>query len=124
MAINGKASSGATGAQGTALTGGVAPSAGTGAGRERVTSSNYLGGDFATFKNSGLSMRVIREAAIAANKPVPTNNKGTEMCLSCHVLGFCWNNCHRAEDHRAHTASENTKLKAWCTAYYREGGPL
>ena len=115
--VNSKASSGATGAQGAALTGGGVPSTGTGAGRERVTSSNYLEGDFATFKNSGLSMRVIREAAIAANKPVPTNNKGTEMCLSYHVLGFCWNNCHRAEDHRAHTASENTKLKAWCTAW-------
>ena len=99
---------------------------GTAAGgrRERITAESYLESEFAEFKNSGLSMRAVRDAAIAAEKPVPINSKGTEMCLSYHVLGFCWNNCHRAEDHRAHSASETNKLKAWCTECYKEGGPL
>ena len=92
--------------------------------REGITAASYLESEFSQFKDSGLSMRAVREAVIAADKPVPINNKGTEMCLSYHILGFCWNNCDRAEDHRAHTTSETTKLKTWCTECYREGGPL
>jgi hypothetical protein len=69
-------------------------------------------------------MRNIRDTSRAAGKPVPHSNTGTEMCLSYHVLGFCWHNCNRAEDHQVHTVPETTRLKEWCGMCYREGGPL
>jgi hypothetical protein len=92
--------------------------------RERITNTTYKAPHFEQFKELGLSMRTVRDAAREAGKPVPTNTAGTECCLSYHVLGFCWENCGRKEDHRAHTAPEDQKLKEWCTSCYREGGPM
>jgi hypothetical protein len=66
----------------------------------------------------------VRDKAKEANKPVPKNDNNTEFCLSYHVLGFCWENCGRKEDHRAHQATERTKVLNWCNECYREGGPM
>jgi hypothetical protein len=92
--------------------------------RERITSPTYRSDDYSRFKDLGISMRTIRDTSRAAGKPVPHSDTGTEMCLSYHVLGFCWHNCTRAEDHRVHTVPETTRLKEWCGMCYREGGPL
>ena len=59
-----------------------------------------------------------RDHAKEASDPIPKNADGTEFCLSYHVLGFCWPNCARTQDHRPHTPEESTSLKAWCDQHY------
>ena len=63
-----------------------------------VTNTTYHQ-DMKEYKDGGLSLCDVREKAIAANKPIPLNDKGTEVCLSYHVTGFCFANCNRKEDH-------------------------
>ena len=75
------------------------------------------------FRDKNLSLSVVRDAAREAGHPVIVNQAGTESCLSYHVLGFCWANCSRQEDHRVHTNFETTMLWTWCEKCYREGGP-
>jgi hypothetical protein len=76
------------------------------------------------FRQLGLSLTMVRDKAREANRNVPVNDDGTEFCLSYHVLGFCWEGCTRLQDHREHHPTENSRLVAWCTDCYREGGPL
>lgn len=95
------------------------PAAGRG---ERCSNNNHLP-EYTAFKELGLPVKEIRDKAKVTGKPVPTNNQGTEMCLSFHILGFCWNNCGRAQDHKPHSPAETTKLQSWCKTCYRAGGP-
>ena len=81
----------------------------------RVPNSSYQT-DLQRFKDSGVSLSKAHEQAKEAGSPIPTNGKGTEVCLSYHVLGFCWENCARAEDHWAHTKEEHKALLEWCTS--------
>jgi hypothetical protein len=67
---------------------------------------------------------MVRDRAREANRGVPNNDDHVEFCLSYHVLGFCWENCGRTQDHRSHRPAEHARLVAWCTDCYREGGPL
>ncbi len=67
---------------------------------------------------------MVSDKAKEAGKPVPKNGNNTEFCLSYHVLGFCWESCGRAEDHRVHKDTERTTLINWCKECYREGGPM
>lgn len=90
---------------------------------ERVNNSTFVP-RFQEFRDLGLPLATVRSKATEANKPVPTNASGTEFCLSYHVLGFCWANCGRIEDHRVHAAAEETTLFNWCRECYKEGGPL
>lgn len=46
----------------------------------------------------------------------PKSDKGTPMCLSYHIRGSCRADCHRLEDHRAHSVSETARLKAYLAA--------
>jgi hypothetical protein len=78
---------------------------------------------FTPFRQLNLSLSAVRDKAKAANKPIPHNTTNTEFCLSYHILGFCWAQCNRKEDHRAHDAAETTSLLNWCGQCYREGGP-
>jgi hypothetical protein len=78
---------------------------------------------FGQFRDLGLSLTSVRDNARDANKPVLLNHAGTEFCLSYHVLGFCWANCNRIEDHKEHSAEDGTVLHNWCVECYREGGP-
>jgi hypothetical protein len=95
----------------------------TGGRGERVT-NNQFDPAFMPFRQLGLSLSTVRDKARAANKPVPKNANNTEFCLSYHISGFCWTNCSRAEDHRAHQAPDRTKVLNWCQECYREGGPM
>jgi hypothetical protein len=92
-----------------------------GGARERILNTQFQADKYDRYKSLGLSIRAVREAAIAAGKPVPTNGKGTDFCLCFHVLGFCWQNCSRKEDHRTHTADEARKLTTWCAECFRAG---
>lgn len=65
---------------------------------ERCNNANYQS-DYSSFKELGLPVRDVRDKAKAAGKPVPANDQGTEMCLSYHILGFCWNNCGKSGNH-------------------------
>ena len=66
MAIKGKASSVIQSAVATP-SGAATSGANAGGRRERVTSATYLESEFNQFKESGLSMRAVRETAIAAD---------------------------------------------------------
>jgi hypothetical protein len=86
--------------------------------------NNQADAVFTPFRQLNLPLAGVRDKAKEANKPVPKNANNTEFCLSYHVLGFCWANCGRKEDHRAHSATERTTVLNWCQQCYREGGPL
>lgn len=88
----------------------------------RISNASYHV-DFTPFKALSLPLKSVRDKAAAANKPVPKNQAGTEYCLSFHVNGFCWDNCSRKEDHRAHKAPEHKALVEWCKICYRADGP-
>lgn len=88
----------------------------------RINNANY-DERFQEFKQLGLRLAKVRELAEAANKPVPKNARNTEHCLSYHIMGFCWEQCRRAEDHRTLSADESNTLHTWCRECYREGGP-
>lgn len=85
--------------------------------------NNHYSEDFAPFKALGLPLKAVRDKARDAGKPVPNNDSGTEFCLPYHVLGFCWDNCGRKEDHRKHSSREHGRCLGWCRECYREGGP-
>jgi hypothetical protein len=102
----------------------AAPTPSAAGNREHISSTTYQADAYTSFKELGLTMRTVWHAARVGGKPVPTNDSGTEMCLSYHVLGLCWNNCGRTEDHHAHSPDEMAGLKDWCSLCYREGGPL
>jgi hypothetical protein len=101
-----------------------APALASGAGRGlRVTNHLQGNGDFTGFRQEGLALATVRDVAKAAGRPIPKNDKNTEFCLSFHVLGFCWENCGRKEDHKVHSTGERAELTKWCKDCYREGGP-
>ena len=85
--------------------------------RTRVANNNY-DATFQPFKDGTVTLGQARERARTANSPIPTNRHGTEMCLSYHVLGFCWSNCTRAQDHCTLASRDKTKLKEWCDQHY------
>lgn len=89
---------------------------------ERNANQDYKS-QFQQFKDMGLSLKTVRDKAKAANKPVPQNATGTEMCLSYHISGFCWSNCSRKEDHRPHSSEESKSLLAWCKECWKQQGP-
>ena len=90
--------------------------------QERVTNVSYDAA-FKEFKEKGIPIKTVREAAAAAGRKIPTNSRGTKMCLSYHISGFCFGNCSWHEDHRQHNAAEKAALLEWCKECYREGGP-
>lgn len=100
----------------------AATPAGTGRG-DRVNNTNYNDAIYGWYKALGLRVAGVRDKARDAGKPVPTNQTGTEHCLSYHVLGFCWSNCRKAEDHRQQQPAEQQVLTNWCATCWREGGP-
>jgi len=75
--------------------------------------------EYLTFRDSGVTPSVARDNGRATNTPVPASNTGGEMCISWHILGFCWGNCSRINDHRQQAAEEKRKLTEWCQACYR-----
>jgi hypothetical protein len=83
---------------------------------ERVNNPSY-DDSFAHYKSKGVPLKTVRENAIAANHPVPNGVHG-EMCLSYHVLGFCWSTCARKAGHQVLTAPDKTKLLNWCREVY------
>ena len=85
--------------------------------RTRVANNEY-DATFQPYKDGTITLGQAREKARAANSPIPTNRHGTEMCLSYHVLGFCWSNCTRAQDHCPLASRDKTKLKEWCEQHY------
>jgi hypothetical protein len=89
----------------------------------RITNNQY-DAEYAVFKELGLPIKDVRDKAKAKNKDIPKNSNGTEFCLSYHVLGFCWDNCNRKEDHRPQSAGDKARSLEWCRTCYREGGPL
>jgi hypothetical protein len=93
-------------------------------GRGERAPNNHFHEGFMPFRQLGLPLAQVRDKAKEANKPIPVNDDGTEFCLSYHVLGFCWANCGRIQDHRQHHPTENLRLIGWCTDCYREGGPM
>jgi hypothetical protein len=93
-------------------------------GRGSRCNNNDFRSAFLPFRQLGLPLAQVRDRARDANRPVPNNNDGTEFCISFHVLGFCWENCGRLQDHREHMLNEHNKLLSWCTDCYREGGPM
>jgi hypothetical protein len=78
---------------------------------------------FQPFKDLHLSLGTIRTKAKEKGHEVPKNDQDTEMCLCYHVMGFCWDNCKRQLDHRAHSAPETKRLLDWCTKCFRADGP-
>ena len=93
-------------------------------GRGARVPNNQADAVFTPFRQLNLPLAAVRDKAREANKPVPKNANNTEFCLSYHVLGFCWENCGRKEDHRVHQATERTTVLNWCRECYREGGPM
>jgi hypothetical protein len=100
------------------------PAPAAGGGRGARVSNNTTDASYTPFRQLSLPLAVVRDKAKEAGKPVPKNGNNTEFCLSYHVLGFCWENCGRAEDHRVHKDTERTTLINWCKECYREGGPM
>ena len=85
--------------------------------RTRVPNPHYHS-ELQQFKDSGISLGKARENAKLKHITIPRNDKGMEVCLSYHVLSFCWETCARAEDHREHNAKEHKALMQWCKAHY------
>jgi hypothetical protein len=94
-----------------------------GGGRGLRVPNPQVGADYSCFRGENIALAVVRDKAREAGKPVPLNANNTEFCLSYHVLGFCWENCGRKEDHRDHSTTERGTLSNWCKECYREGGP-
>lgn len=61
----------------------------------------------------------VRDVLRRTTQAVPTNDKGTSMCISYHVKGVCNANCSRVQDHCPHSAAEDQKLLAWLTDNYK-----
>jgi hypothetical protein len=72
---------------------------------------------FTFYKSKGIPLKKLRENALAANHPVPQGAHG-EMCLSYHILGFCWSNCARNAGHQPLSAPDKEKLVNWCREVY------
>ena len=85
--------------------------------RTCVTNNNYDPA-MQSYKDSGVNLATAQDHAKQASDSIPANSQGTEMCLSYHVLGFCWSNCSRVQDHRKHTSAETKQLKEWCDKHY------
>ena len=83
---------------------------------ERVNNASYDEA-FALYKSKGVPLKKLREDAVAANHAVPSGTQG-EMCLSYHILGFCWSNCARKAGHQTLVAGDKTKLLNWCREVY------
>jgi hypothetical protein len=83
---------------------------------ERVNNTNY-DDSFTFYKSKGVPLKKLREDAVAANHPVPIGIQG-EMCLSYHILGFCWSNCARQTGHQTLAAGDKAKLQNWCREVY------
>ena len=64
--------------------------------------------------SDGVTIGEARIRGAQRNNPVPKTSGGTELCLSYHILGFCWTACRRKPTHRVLTATEKNALKTWC----------
>jgi hypothetical protein len=73
---------------------------------------------FQKFVDMNLRVRDALQRAGPTNR-VPTNNDGTEMCLSYHMKGVCNSNCSRHQDHKEHQASEDNAMVNWCERNYK-----
>jgi hypothetical protein len=73
---------------------------------------------FQKFVDMNLRVRDVLQRAGPTNR-VPTNNDGTEMCLSYHMKGVCNSNCSRHQDHKEHQASEDNAMVNWCERNYK-----
>ena len=89
---------------------------------ERCNNPDYQEG-FLRFKELGLPVKEVQDKAKAVGKTLPVNRQGVKMCLSYHVLGFCWSNCGKAADHQTPAPTDTQKLMNWCRECYQAGGP-
>jgi hypothetical protein len=56
----------------------------------------------------------IKTADLVGSDPVPTNDDNHPICLSYHIRGGCFSNCHRKENHsRPLSATDKAKLSNW-----------
>lgn len=85
----------------------------TGGRREHVTNPS-VDPAFQGRTSSGITIGEARRRGEENNRPVPKTSNGTELCLSYHILGFCWTTCNRKTTHRSLSATEKTALKSWC----------
>jgi hypothetical protein len=73
---------------------------------------------FQKFVNMNLRVRDVLQRAGPTNR-VPTNNDGTQMCLSYHMKGVCNSNCSRHQDHKEHQPAEDQAIVSWCERNYK-----
>jgi hypothetical protein len=83
------------------------PAAPDAARRERVANPTVLPA-YQQFRDSAVTLGDVQDRSRAANDAIPHNRDGVEYCMSYHCLGFCWSNCTRAADHRAHQDDAET----------------
>jgi hypothetical protein len=81
-------------------------------------SNGMMGPDYMGFCHEGLPLALVRDNARTASQPAPKNDKNTELYLSYHILGFCWENCCCKKDHKVHSVQERTTLTHWCKECY------
>ena len=91
--------------------------------RTKVNDLNFDAASCKRHKTLGLGLKDVRTATATAGKQVPRNNNNTEFCLCFHIMGFCWSNCNRKEDHRKHQPGKRAHLCSWCDTCCRAGGP-
>jgi hypothetical protein len=73
---------------------------------------------FTSIKQLRLQYSPILAAARDAGDPMPANANGTNFCLAYHINGDCFTDCARKEDHRVHTATEQSTLAAWVRKHF------
>jgi hypothetical protein len=86
--------------------------------RTRVSNTKYDGAAYQQYRDKNMPLAQVRTHAKDASDPIPKNDQGTEVCLSYHVMGFCWSNCSRIGDHRPQTAGERTRTMKWCSTHF------
>jgi hypothetical protein len=93
-----------------------------GGGSTSVANLNYNSTKFASFKDLGLMVRDVILRAAASGHPLPKNDRGTDMCITFHVKGFCNTNCRRSPDHSppgpVRNPAEEARLYTWCETCY------
>jgi hypothetical protein len=87
--------------------------AAAGGSRDRVTNPS-VDPVFANRTSDGVSIGDARRRGEEIGRPIPKTSNGTEVCLSYHILGFCWSTCNRKSTHRTLSAPEKSALKTWC----------
>jgi hypothetical protein len=82
--------------------------------RKKSRANPKADADFKLFKDQGVSLKMALEKGQALDKAVPTDMKGTGICLWWHVLGLCRANCKRKSTHRPLSSEEKAATLEWC----------